>query len=456
MREAMDKNNVFSHDKVFYRNFFGMMILLVLQNIVTYTLNVLDNVILGAYSQTALSAAAAVNQIQYILQQFTVMGLGEGVVIFSGQFWGKKDTAMIRKVFGSALICGLIAAFALTTAAFLVPAGMVGLFTDDPEVIREGVSYLSIIRYTYPIFIVLQLLLSMLRSMQVVRIAFQVSCVGLLVNSSLNYCLIYGKFGFPEMGIHGAAIGTLAATATELVIVLFVVIRKGYLRPSDLPEALRVRGVIGRYLRVSLPCVVSAIIFSSAVAVQTAIFGHLSTDALAASGVAGTFFQYTKMIPIGAAAASCALISQTVGKNDMEKLPGMVHSLQLIYFLVGLLTCVILLAIRTPVLSVYKLTETAYHYAWIQMTIQAIISIGMSFQMPEQTGIIRGGGDTRYSMISDLIYSWGVVVPLSMIVAFVFHAPFGVVVFCLNVDQLLKCITVTHKVRSWTWVKHLV
>ncbi len=447
---------VFSHDKEFYGTFFRMMILLVLQNIVTYTLNVLDNVMLGGYSQTALSAAAAVNQIQYVLQQFTVMGLGEGVVILGGQFWGKRDIGMIRKVFGSALVCGLTAGALLTIAAFCIPDRMVGLFTNDPEVIREGVSYLSIIRYTYLIFIALQLMLAMLRGMQIVRIAFVVSCVGLAVNSTINYCLIYGKFGFPEMGIHGAAIGTLIATSAEFVIVLAEILRKHIFSAGELLKASRIhRDVLQKYLRVSIPCVVSAVIFSSAVAVQTAIFGHLSTNALAASGVAGTFFQYTKMIPIGAASASCAMISQTVGKGERDRLPGMVHSLQVIYLLVGLLTCCVLLLLRTPVLSFYKLTQTAHDYAVTQMTIQAVISIGMSFQMPEQTGIIRGGGDTRYSMISDIIYSWGVVVPLSLIVAFVFHAPFGVVVLCLNIDQLLKCITVTHKVRSWTWIRKL-
>lgn len=299
-------------------------------------------------------------------------------------------------------------------------------------------------------------MLAMLRGMQIVRIAFVVSCVGLMVNSTINYCLIYGKFGFPEMGIHGAAIGTLIATASEFVIVLVAIIRRSHLSAGDLLGVFRIdRAVMRKYLRVSIPCVVSAVIFSSAVAVQTAIFGHLSTDALAASGVAGTFFQYIKMIPIGAASASCAMISQTVGREERGKLPGMVHSFQVIYLLVGLLTCCILLLLRTPVLSFYKLPQTAHDYTVTQMTIQAVISIGMSFQMPEQTGIIRGGGDTRYSMISDIIYSWGVVVPLSMIAAFVLHAPFWAVVWCLNIDRLIKCITVTQKVHSWTWVKTL-
>lgn len=457
MTASGTKSSLFLHDKTFYRSFFTMMILLVLQNIITYTVNVADNIMLGGYSQTALSAAAACNQIQYILQQFTVMGLGEGIVILASQYWGKGDTDTVQRISGIAIVCGIIVGIALTITAFLVPDKMVGLFTADPEIIAAGVSYLSIIRYTYLIFIVTNLLLSTLRSVQVVQIAFVLSCIELFINAGINYCLIYGRFGFPEMGIHGAAIGTLTANIVGLIVLLI------YCEKSrHVPMRLRIskmfrpdRGLFGRYLKVAVPCVVSAIVFASAVAIQTVIFGHLSSDALAASGVAGTFFQYVKMIPVGSSAAASVHIGKTVGSGRTRELRQMVHSLQLIFFLVGCAACCTLLALRYPVLSLYKLTQTAYSYAVIQMTIQAFIAVAMSFQMPEQTGIIRGGGDTRYSMISDIIYSWIIVVPMGLIGCFVLHWPFWAVVLWLNIDQVLKCVTVTYKVHTYTWVKHL-
>ena len=136
----------FLHSREFYKSFFVMMALLVFQNIITYSVNVADNIMLGGYSQTALSAAAACNQIQYILQQFTVMGLGEGIVILSSQYWGKKDTEMIQRISGTAMLCGILAGAALTAAAFVAPDRMVGIFADDLDIIRMGVSYLSIIR----------------------------------------------------------------------------------------------------------------------------------------------------------------------------------------------------------------------------------------------------------------------------------------------------------------------
>lgn len=457
METAAETSQIFVHNRQFYKTFFSMMVLLVLQNIVTYTVNVADNIMLGAYSQTALSAAAAVNQIQYILQQFTVMGLGEGIVILASQNWGKGNTEAIQKIAGTAIKAGLLVGAMLTAAAFISPAGMVGLFTEDEEIIRAGVSYLSIIRYTYLIFITTNLLLSTLRSVQVVRIAFQISCIELVINAGINYCLIYGKFGLPEMGIHGAAIGTLTAN-----IVGFIIVAWYCSKSSRVPVRLRLASMFrpsgsmwGDYLKVSLPCVISSVVFASSVAIQTVIFGHLSSDALAASGVAGTFFQYVKMIPVGASAAACVLVGKTVGSGRMEELRRIVHTLQAIFLSVGLLACTILLLLRYPVLSLYKLTDTAYGYALIQMTIQAFVTIGMSFQMPEQTGIIRGGGDTRYSMISDMIYSWALVVPFGLIAGFVLHWPFYAVVFVLNMDQFLKCITVTMKVRSYSWVKKL-
>lgn len=430
------------------------MILLVLQNVVTYSVNVADNVMLGAYSQTALSAAAAVNQIQYILQQVTIMGIGEGVVILAGQYWGKGDKKMIEKIAGVALTIGIVVGILLIAAAALVPERMIGLFTEDAEIIREGVSYLKTIKYTYVMFIVYNVLLSVLRSVQRVRIAFFVSAAGLCVNAGINYILIFGKFGAPEMGIAGAAIGTLVATAVELLIVILYIVKNRKTVIALHPGRMfrYTRALVGSYLKVAVPCIISAVIFSSAVAIQTMIFGHMNADALAASSVAGTFFQYAKMLPTGTAAAAAVLIAKEVGAGKTENLRQMVNSLQAVFIGIGLIAGTILFTVRVPILSTYVLTEQARSYAMQQMLIQSFVEVAMSYQMPSQIGIIRPGGDSRYSMISDFIYSWVIVIPLSLIAVFVLHCSFAVAVFCLNIDQFLKCITVTIKVRSYTWV----
>lgn len=331
------------------------------------------------------------------------------------------------------------------------------LFTNDPTVQEQGLSYISIIRFTYLPFIVTNILLMSLRSTEIVKIAFRLSLVTLCLNVGINYTLIYGHFGFPAMGIRGAAIGTLCARCVELLIML------AYCNFDKLPVKISPKdflslpsvGLVRRFAAVSMPCVASSLLFSGAVAMQTAILGHISADAIAANSVASTLFQYLKMLPVSAASASCVIIGQAVGGKLTKQLHQTVHTLQLLFLAIGLVTCISLLCIRMPILSFYSLTPKAYEYASQILTILAFVSIGTSYEMPCQCGIIRGGGDTRYVMCSDFIYSWLLVVPLSLAAAFIWHLPVYAVVICLNCDQILKCLTVVFKTNRYTWIRNL-
>lgn len=464
MRSGMRRGHVapalregfLSRDPAFYRDFFSMFAVLALQNMVTYSVNIADNIMLGAYSQTALAGAAAVNQIQFILQQAILAGFGEGLVIIAGQYWGRRDVASVQRLTGAALLCGAVAGGLLTLAAFALPRELTALFTDDAGVQEQAVQYLKIVRFTYLPFVMTNLLLASLRSARIVKIAFEVSCTALVLNVGINSVLIFGRFGAPELGIRGAAIGTVTARAAELALVLVYCLRRplplsfspGRLFPPG-------RALARDYLRTSLPCVISSLLFGGAVAMQTAIFGHLSEDALAAASASGTLFQYCKMIPSSAAAAASVWIARAVGGGRPGHLRVCVHTLQVIFAGIGVVICILLLAARDPVLSLYAVSDRAREYALQMVTIQAFVSVGMAYQMPCQLGIIRAGGDTRYSMISDLVYSWFVVVPLGCLAAFVWNWPFAAVVICLNCDQVLKCFTVGFKTNRYTWIRKL-
>lgn len=447
----------FRRDRSFYYRFFILMGTVALQNMITYSVNVADNVMLGAYSQNALSGAAAVNQIQFILQTFTISGLGDGLVVLASQYWGKRKSEPIRQLTQIALIFGAVVGLGLFLWASIAPQSLLALFTNDPSVQEEGLAYLSIIRFTYLPFIVTNILLMSLRSTEIVKIAFRLSLVTLCLNVGINYTLIYGHFGFPAMGIRGAAIGTLCARCVELLIMLlFCSFAKLPVKmsPKDfisLPSASLMR----RFATVSLPCVVSSLLFSGAVAMQTAILGHISADAIAANSAATTLFQYLKMLAVSAASASCVIIGQAIGGKLTKQLHQTVHTLQLLFFGIGLVTCITLLCLKTPILSFYDLTPNAYKYASQFLTILAFVSMGTSYEMPCQCGIIRGGGDTRYVMFSDFIYSWLIVVPLSLAAAFIWHLPVYAVVICLNCDQIIKCITVGYKTNRYTWIRNL-
>ena len=218
------KKTFFSHDKNFYAALFPLLIIISLQNLISYSVNMADNIMLGAYSQNALSGAALVNQVFFLIQQAAVV-IGDGLVVIASQYWGQKRMEPIRQITGMVLKIAFCLGIFLILLCSLFPGAILGFFTSDTAILSEAGSYLQIIKYTFLLYLVTQVLLSALRSVETVRIAFVISCVSLVVNVSINYTLIYGRFGFPELGIRGAAIGTMISRCLEFLIVFIYVIK---------------------------------------------------------------------------------------------------------------------------------------------------------------------------------------------------------------------------------------
>lgn len=429
----------------FYCLFFRLMIVIVLQNMLTFSVNVTDNIMLGSYSQTALAGAAAVNQIQFLLQQLT-LGLSEGLITLSSRFWGQQQSRPIYRLTVTALGIGLALGLVLTGLTSLFPIRAMHLFTTDNAIVNVGARYLSIMRFTYLPFIVSSILLACLRSMEKVKIGFYTACISLALNISLNYVFIFGRFGAPELGAAGAAVGTLAARVLELAIVLLY-IRKKHPGLLKFHVHLPSRELLRNYTRTSFPIVLTQTLFGLSVSLQTAILGHLSSDALAANSAATTIFQYLKLIAVGSSSATVILIGKIVGSGLHDRLNECKKKLQLIYLVVGFIICLLLNLIKTPLVSMYALNPGTKLLALQIITLLSITSMGTAYQMPVNTGIIRGSGDTVFALKLDLISIWGIVYPLTLTAAFVLKLPVIVVVACLNSDQLFKCIPAFLKVN---------
>lgn len=212
------------------------------------------------------------------------------------------------------------------------------------------------------LFLISNLLISMLRSVETVRISFIISVVSLLANGGINYTLIFGHFGFPEMGIRGAAIGTLIARSLEFLIVLFYVIKADkkvqIFRGNVFREIFSTENkkLWTEFIRVSSPVILSNMLWSISVPMQTAILGHLSADAIAANSVATTFFQYLKVIVIAIASASSVVIGKSIGEGDRKEIRAAGRTLSVLDVCIGILLAVVLLILRKPLLTMYNLT----------------------------------------------------------------------------------------------------
>ena len=445
-----------TRDRKFYRAFGVLCATLMLEQAVILSVNLADNVMLGRYSEASMSGVAAVNQIQFVLQQ-VVYAVSNGMIILGSQYWGQSRTAEIRKLSSIAMRVSLLIVVALFAAVTLFPREMVGLFTPNEAFIDEGVRYLEIIRYTYLLYVYLLILMGTMRVAESVRIALVVSVISLLLNCAINYVLIFGNFGAPEMGVRGAAIGTLVARMVEFFIFLgYALLRdeRIRLRPRDF---LRVdRAMLGDFLRVSLPVILTQGLWGVANALQTVILGHMSDAAISAQSISSNLFQLLKVTSVGAASAASILIGKTIGENrGMERIREYARTLQVLFVGIGLALGAALFCIRIPWLRIYNVVDETRALANAYMIIQSVVLVTMSYQMPVNGGIIRGGGDTKFIMIVDLISIWGIVLPLSFLAAFVWKLSPVAVIALLNSDQVFKCVPAFFRVNSYKWVRRL-
>lgn len=442
-------------DKSFYKQFFSLYWVLVLHNVIALGVNLADNIMIGSYNETSLAGVAAVNQIQFVFQQI-IIGCGDALVVVGSQYWGQKRTEEISKLSLGAMVIALGAGVFLFLSASFAPEFVMGIFTPSDAIVSEGVKYIKIIKYTYLVFGITNILLATLRCVETVKIGFYISLSTLCINCSINYLLISGKFGFPELGVKGAAIGTLVARCVELVIVIcylafcdkkLKLTLKSYLTPS--------KTLLGDYMKVARSAVVVAAMFGCSTALQTVILGHMSDNAIAANSVSTSLYQTLKVAAIGASAATSIIIGKAVGQGDMIKIKEYTKTLQIMFLIIAAIMSTLLFVLRIPILGMYDLNPETYRLANAFILVLCITGFGTAYEMPVLTGIVRGGGDAAFILKNDIISIWCIVLPLSYLAAFKFGWPPEVVVFCLNFDQLFKCGAAAIKANSYTWVKKL-
>lgn len=451
-----EKEHFFTRDKSFYTTLFRMLIVVALQNLVAYSVNMADNIMLGSYDQTALSAAATVNQIFFMVQQFA-LSIGNALVVLASQYWGEKRAEPVRTLTGIALKLGILISAAIILLCIAIPEPLLFLFTDSQAIVTEGARYLSLIQWTFALFIITNILMAALRSVGIVNISFYISAVSLVVNVAINYTLIFGKFGFPEMGILGAAIGTMIARILELAIVVVYILRFDKKLSLFSGGGLLKKSAELRkdYTKVYIPIMLSQVLWGVSVPMQTAILGHLSDDAIAANSVATTFYQYLKVIVIAMSSTSAVMIGNAIGRGDVKRIHSDARTMSVIDVAIGLLLGIALFLLRKPLISFYNLTDTATVMAINLIAIMSLVMVGMSYQMPVSFGIIQGAGDGKFTMTMNMISTWLIVMPLSFMAAFWWKWPIEAVVLVIQSDQIFKGLPTFIRFRSYKWIKKL-
>ena len=443
---------IFTRDRSFYRVFFSLLLVISLQQLAALAVNLADNVMLGRYTELALSGATLVNQIQFVLQQVAA-GIGLGIVVLASQYWGKREIEPIRKIISIGVKVSFVVGILFFAASALWPEQVLSLFTHDKAVIAEGVRYLKVICWTYLVFSVSNSLMYSLQSVETAMIGTVMSISTICINVCLNYCFIYGNFGAPELGIVGAAVATLVSRVVELVIILI------YVLFVDKKLKMTLKDLFGfdftylkDYVKVSTPIVISGLLWGVAQAAQAAVLGHISAVVIAANSIAIIIAQIFAVVGMSSANVASVVMGKTVGAGRLNMVRSYAKTMQGVFLLIGIFFGGMMFLLKDWIVDFYSVSEETKTLALQFLTIMSISTVGTCYEYPVEGGIIAGGGDTRYAAWMDNLFMWLFTIPAAFLSAFVFEFSPVVTFWCLKADQLIKCIPNFITCNRFRWV----
>ncbi len=437
-----------------FRAFLTLFVALMLQMLLSLFVNLLDNFMLGRYMESAMSGASVVNQIHTLLANI-IFGVGSGVTMLGAQYWGKGNVYAIKRLFACGLKTAFVIGLIFTIATMIFSDYILIILTNDNEVIRQGSEYLSVMCWTYLVYSISNTLMLSMQAVGTAVVGMIMSASTIIINFCLNYLLIYGNFGAPELGIKGAAYATLISRIVELIIVIL------YILFFDKKIKIRIRelfvwktGYYRDYIKVAAPIMLTGSMWGTGLAAQTAIIGHLSSQAIGASSIAGTVSQIFLVPSFSSCNACGVVIGKAVGCDRIDLVKPLTKILQIFLIIMGVSMGILLFLFKGIIISFYNVSAETTALALQFMTVLSLTCMGSTYEYPVMGGIIAGGGNTKYQTVIDMSFMWLLVIPCAAVSAFVFNWPPVVTFIFLKFDQLLKCIPNSIYCNSYKWIKN--
>ena len=445
---------VFTKDRSFYRSLVTLAVPISLQNLVTFAVSFADNVMIGSLGDDAISGVYIGGQLQSVLQMF-VGGIEGAILILAAQYWGKKDTQSIRKVVSIGIKFALAVGLLSSLVAVLFPQWVIRAFTTEPGVIQEGAAYVQIVGFTYLFFSVSQVMIAAMRSVETARIGLYISCMALVINVCLNYVFIFGHFGFPAMGVRGAALATLVSRILEMCVgvgYVFFVDKKLRFGLKDLLHTDR--QLLQDFIRYGLPVIGGQVVWAINSLANTKILGYYSAGVIAAASITGMLHNLVYVWMNGMSSAVGIITGKTVGAGQYEKMKEYSKTVQMIFLFVGLISGAAVFLARDGFISLYNASPEAQAYSRQFINVISVTIIGTCYQAACLFGLVKSGGDISFVFKNDTIFVFLVVIPSSLLAMWL-GAPPWVVFACLKCDQILKCFVAIVKINRYNWMKNL-
>ena len=446
-------------DKAFYRYLVSLTAPIALQNLITFSLGLIDTLMVSRLGNDEMAAVTAANVPVFLLISI-VFGVQSGVGILISQYWGKKDLTSISRVIGVAAFLGVSLALIVAVVLFAWPVAIMDLLSNKHHLSLLGAPYLRLIGFSYVFNMLSSIYVSAQRSVENAGFGMKLFGMSTVMNTGLNYLLIFGKCGFPALGVEGAALATLLSRVAEFIICLICALRSKLI-PLDLRALLRPGWeMLRRFVKYASPVLLNELLWGLGNSLLTVILGHttVSVEFLAANGVMGNLNRLFLVVCFGLGAATAVMIGKAIGEGQShDELMALARTLSWVTILVGMVLAVIALALvpllfQPVIFPLFELYDLSAHLATtLAVTGFACIPLH-AYSISAVTGILRAGGDVLWSTVLDLAPQWVLALPLTAVLALVLDADPWFVSLAIQAESFLKCPICLWRIRSRKWI----
>lgn len=445
----------------FYRYLWRLTGPIALQNLITFSLGLIDTLMVSWLGNTEMAAVTTANVPVFLLISI-VFGIQSGLGILASQYWGKRDTVSISRAIGVAAFIGTALALVLAVVLCLWPVQIMDLLSNEHTLSVLGAPYLQIIGFSYVFNMLSSIYVSVQRSAENPNFGMKLFGFSTLLNTGLNYLLIYGKFGFPMLGIQGAAIATLCARIAEFVICLICALRSKKL-PLDIHAFCRPGWeMTRRFVRYSWPVLLNETAWGLGNSLLTVILGYtaISVDFLAAYAVTGNLGRLFLVVCFGLGAATAVLVGQAIGEGQShEEVMSLSHCLLQFTGLLGSAIAVLSLVLvpllfRPCIFPLFKLYgQSAAIATALAVTAFAATPVH-AYSISAVTGVLRAGGDVGWAAALDLLPQWLFALPLTALLALVLGdgSNYWLVAIAIQAESIVKVPLCMLRCRRPTWI----
>jgi len=446
----------FWKDKKFLKDMLTIAVPIALQNLITSSLNMVDTLMISDLGKSSIAAVGLANQL-FFFYALIIFGINSGSSIFISQFWGKKDTKNIKRILGLAVSLSAVAGLLFTVIAFFYPETVMRFFIKEAVVVKLGSEYLKIVSLSYIITGVGFAYSIAARSIGHAKMPMTVSAISFGTNTVFNYLLIFGKFGFPELGVKGAAYGTLIARIVEISFIIYFVYKDIKPLAAKFGELTDwSKEFINRYLKTAYPVIINEALWALGQVMYNVAYAKIGEEATAAVQIASTIQNVFFVLVRGLANACSVMIGNKIGEGDEEEAYNYAIQFLTMSTIAGLGLGIVLFLTPDLTLKLFRSLEPdVYDLSKKLLMIMGLFYFIRTFNATLIVGVLRGGGDTSFSMYLEMGAVWLIGVPLGFIGAIILKWPVHIVFILVSIEEVIKAIIGFPRIKSKRWIKNI-